>query len=119
MENLGRILLAGVVSTALNVLGQIATAVSPDGKNEIRLMTEPVLSYAVYRGGVERVAPTPLSLDVEGIGKLGGAGTSILRTDAVELKGVASTPIYKKSTVDERRDSFAVQSTDKEMRNER
>lgn len=102
MENLGRILLAGVVSTALNVFGQIATAVSPDGKNEIRLMTEPVLSYAVYRGGVERVAPTPLSLDVEGIGKLGGAGTSILRTDAVELKGVASTPIYKKSMVDER-----------------
>ena len=83
------------------VFGQTISVKSPDGKNEIRLMTEPMLSYAVYREGVERVSSTPLALEIEGGDMLGGAGMRIVRTDAVELKGSVPTPIYKKSVVDE------------------
>ena len=35
---------------------QTVSVKSPNGVNEIRLMTEPTLSYAVYHAGLERVA---------------------------------------------------------------
>ena len=80
---------------------QVVSVKSPDGENEIRLMTEPTLSYAVYRGGVERVSATPLALAIDGKGTLGGAETKILTTDTVSLKGIIPTPLYKKASVDE------------------
>ena len=75
---------------------------SPDGMNEIRLNTEPVLSYSVCRGGIERVAPTPLAIEVEGKGVLGGAGTKVLSSDTVTLNGRIATPIYKKAFIAEK-----------------
>ncbi len=74
---------------------------SPDGRNEIRLMTEPTLSYAVYRDGAERVAATPLALEVEGRGVLGGSATKVVAEDTVSLTGVIPSPIYKKASVSE------------------
>ena len=80
---------------------QTVSVKSPDGKNEIRIMTEPTLSYAVYRAGVERVAATPMALEIEGKGVLGGAGTKIVTADTISLKGTIASPLYKKAAVDE------------------
>ena len=80
---------------------QVVSVKSPDGKNEVRLITEPVLSYSVYRSGVERVAPTPMAMEIEGKGVLGGAGAKIASIDTVTLKGTVAAPIYKKASVDE------------------
>ena len=102
MKIVGRILLAGVAFALLDALGQIATAVSPDGRNEIRLQTEPTLSYAVWRDGVERVAATPLAMEIEGKGLLGGADAKVLSVTETKLEGSVPTPIYKKVSVDER-----------------
>ncbi len=77
---------------------EVISVKSPDGRNEIRLATEPVLSYSVLRDGKERIAPTPISMTVEGKGVLGGnaqvAGT-VRSTRAATLP----TPIYKKASV--------------------
>ena len=80
---------------------QTVSVKSPDGQNEIRLTTEPTLAYAVYRADVERVATTPLALEIEGRGMLGGGETKIVTADTVSLKGTLPTPLYKKATVDE------------------
>ena len=80
---------------------QTVSVKSPDGANEIRLMTEPTLSYSVHRAGVERVATTPLALEIEGKGILGGAETKILTADTVSQSGSIPSPIYKKAAVDE------------------
>ena len=56
---------------------QTVSVKSPNGENEIRLMTEPTLSYAVYHAGLERVAPTPIALTIEGVGTLGGTTTKV------------------------------------------
>ncbi len=71
---------------------------SPDGRNEIRLTTEPVLSYAVLRDGKERVAPTPISMTVEGKGVLGGK-VKVSDISRVPHAGEFATPIYKKARV--------------------
>ena len=91
-----------LVAVALSCMAyaQTVSVKSPDGANEIRLMTEPTLSYAVYRAGVERIAPTPIALEIEGKGVLGGADAKIAAADTVSLKGTIDSPIYKKATVD-------------------
>ena len=81
-------------------VAQTVSVKSPDGRNEIRLDTEPVLSYSVYQAGLQRIAPTPLSLEVEGKGVLGGA-VKVSSIDTVTLKGTIRTPIYKKALIDE------------------
>ena len=90
-----------VVSAAFCVGAQVVSVKSPDGKNEIRLDTEPVLSYSVYRSGIERVSSTPMAMEFEGKGVLGGAGAKIASIDTVTLKGIIPTPIYKKAFIDE------------------
>ena len=90
-----------VVSAAFCVGAQIVSVKSPDGKNEIRLDTKPVLSYSVYRSGIERVSSTPMAMEFEGKGVLGGAGAKIASIDTVTLKGIIPTPIYKKAFIDE------------------
>ena len=72
---------------------------SPDGRNEIKLATEPSLSYSVLRDGVERIASAPISLDVEGLPKCGGA-VKVKSSDARLVSGKLPTPIYKKSAID-------------------
>lgn len=86
---------------AASAFAQTLGVKSPDGLNEIRLSTEPVLSYSVYRGGVERVAPTPIAMEIEGKGTIGGAGAKIVSSDTVTLNGRIPTPIYKKAYIDE------------------
>ena len=71
---------------------------SPDGRNEIRLTTDPVLSYSVLRDGKERVAPTPISLTVEGKGLLGGK-VKVSEAARVPHAGTLATPMYKKASV--------------------
>ena len=71
---------------------------SPDGRNEIRLTTEPVLSYSVLRDGKERVAPTPISMTVEGKGVLGGK-VKVSDIARVPHAGKLATPMYKKASV--------------------
>ncbi len=73
---------------------------SPDGLNEIRLSTEPVLTYSVYRTGVERVSPTPISMELEGAGILGGASVKVASSDGASVVESVPSPIYKKSSVD-------------------
>ena len=73
---------------------------SPDGRNEIRLTTEPVLSYSVLRDGKERIASTPISLTVEGKGVLGGK-VKVAETARVPRAGKFDTPIYKKAAIDD------------------
>ena len=73
---------------------------SPDGRNEIRLTTEPVLSYSVLHDGKERVASTPISLTVEGKGVLGGK-VKVVETARVPHAGKLATPIYKKASVND------------------
>ena len=95
-----------LISTALSgfamfAMAQTVSVKSPDGQNEIRLSTEPVLSYSVFRSGVERIAATPMAMEIEGKGVLGGAGARIASIDTVTLKGTILTPIYKKASIDE------------------
>lgn len=95
--------LAAAFACAGTALAQTVSVKSPDGKNEIRLSTEPTLSYSVYRGGIERVSPSPIALEIEGVGTLGGAGAKIATADTVSVKGTIDTPIYKKARVDRAR----------------
>ena len=89
-------LLVGVAAVAV---AETVTLKSPDGRNEIRLSTEPALTYSVLRDGVERVAPSPISLDVEGLPKCGGA-VKVKSHDTRTVSGMVDTPIYKKASVD-------------------
>ena len=88
---------ATVVATFAS-FAEVISEKSPDGRNEIRLTTEPVLSYSILRDGKERVAPTPISLTVEGKGVLGGK-VKVAETARVPRAGTIATPIYKKATV--------------------
>ena len=60
MKNMFLAAVAAVAVTGGAVARTISVK-SPDGLNEIRLDTEPTLSYSVLRAGVERVSPTPIS----------------------------------------------------------
>ena len=92
---------AVALAVASAASAQTVSVKSPDGKNEIRLFTEPVLSYSVLRSGVERVSPTPLALEIEGRGVLGGAGAKVASIDTAISGGKIATPLYKKAFVDE------------------
>ena len=76
------------------------TLKSPDGKNEIQLIAEDSLRYAVVRNGQVRVAPTALSLTVDGKGVL-GAKPKVTGKQTRAVTGVLKTPVYKKSEIKE------------------
>ncbi|MBE6396920.1 MAG: glycoside hydrolase family 97 protein [Lentisphaerae bacterium] len=95
-----KIACTAVVGFGLCAFAQTVSVKSPDGKNEIRLDTDPVLSYSVYRSGVQRIAPTRLSMEIEGRGVL-GRSAKVSSIDTVTLTGKIDTPIYKKSFIDE------------------
>ncbi len=73
---------------------------SPDGLNEICLSTDPTLSYTVSRKDAELVASTPIALEIEGRGVLGGADLKVVKAEKQSLTGTLDTPIYKKSSID-------------------
>ena len=74
------------------------SAVSPDGKNEIKLYASP-LAYEVLRNGKIVVARTEIGLVVDGVslamreGKLPCGKTEV-------LSGSVDTPVYKNATID-------------------
>ena len=69
---------------------------SPDGKNRIRLWTNP-LAYEVSRGGEVLISKTEIGLTVDG-NKLSTAVCDGVTKDS--RTGVADSPVYKKSRVD-------------------
>ena len=78
-----------------NCDGTAAKAVSPDGKNEIRLWTSP-LAYEVLRDGKVLVAKTEIGMKVDGACLNGGADYSVAKR---ALSGCVDTPVYKKAKV--------------------
>ncbi len=88
-------LVSGCCCRRDSAVSQVA-AVSPDGKNEIRLWTSP-LAYEVVREGVVVAAKTPIALKVNGESLKAAAKCKV---SAKELKGTLETPIYKKSQID-------------------
>ena len=76
--------------------GSAAKAVSPDGRNVIRLWTHP-LAYEVARDGEVVVAKTEIGLTVDGAClKPGAAGKVTTR----RVSGTLETPVYKKARID-------------------
>lgn len=78
--------------------GDVATAraISPDGRNEIRLWTKP-LAYEIVRDRVVVVAKTEIGLKVNG-GDLMSDSSCVIREE--EKSGVLETPVYKKNRID-------------------
>ena len=78
--------------------GPVASVVSPDGRNEIRLYISP-LSYEVRRDGRTMVARSSIALRVDGK----HLGRDIGNVDPVvssgRLLGKVPTPIYKKARI--------------------
>ena len=96
-------LFAAVAALAVSAGAETIVEKSPDGRNEIRLDTEPALSYSVYRDGKVRVSPTPIAMVFEGKGKIGGKTLlkkpKVLANEHGSRKATIKTPIYKKSQV--------------------
>ena len=81
-------------------LARTAAAVSPDGKNEVRLETgEGGMSYSVWRNGKALVEPTRISLVTQEHGRMDGAKATPVVTQRT-VAGTVATPLYKKSAVD-------------------
>ena len=76
--------------------GATVRAVSPDGRNEIRLWTDP-LAYEVARDGVIVVAKTEIGMKVDGKCLTPDAPCRV-RSEA--KSGSVETPVYKKAKVD-------------------
>ena len=90
--------LAGCTGTCMRGIDE-SVAVSPDGKNVIRLYSCP-LAYEVVREGVVVVAKTEIGLKVNGKCVKDGVGKPV-SSDGGSTKGAfASTPIYKKGRID-------------------
>ena len=91
-----------VAMAAVPLSAETVSVISPDGRNEIRLSTEPELSYSVLRDGKERVAPTPIGMAVVEAPAFGGAGMKIAASESSVREGLVATPLYKKSHIDEK-----------------
>ena len=76
--------------------GVMVRAISPDGRNEIRLWTDS-LAYEVARDGVVVVAKTEIGMKVDGQCLMPGA-ERLVRKEV--RSGSVATPVYKKAKVD-------------------
>jgi len=74
------------------------SAVSPDGKNEIRLYSSP-LAYEIMRDGVVVVAKTEIGLKMNGKCVKEGV-TKPCAVRSAKLSGFAPTSVYKKGKLD-------------------
>ncbi len=72
-----------------------SSVVSPDGKNEIRLYSNP-LAYEVLRDGVAVVAKTEIGMKVGGVCLNGGKPVKVVSGC---VGGEVGTPVYKKRAV--------------------
>ena len=76
------------------------TAVSPDGKNEIRLWANP-LAYEVRRGGAVVVAKSEIGMKVDGkCLNSRGEDAPAPTVERRSTSGTVETPVYKKARVD-------------------
>ena len=73
----------------------VNSAVSPDGKNEIRLYSNP-LAYEVIRDGVVVVAKTEIGMKIGGVCLNGGKPVKVVSGG---VSGEVATPVYKKGAV--------------------
>ena len=73
------------------------SAVSPDGKNVIRLYSDP-LAYEVVRGGVVVVAKTEIGLKMNGKCAMEDAKAPV-NVVSKTVSGFAASPVYKKGKV--------------------
>ncbi len=77
-----------------------ARAVSPDGRNEIRLSVDGgSLVYEVLRDGVEVVAKTEIGMRVDGRELLGGGDAIRMKVTNGSLGGREAAPVYKKDGI--------------------
>ena len=76
--------------------GPVVTATSPDGRNAIRLWTQP-LAYEVSRDGVIVVAKTEIGMKVDGKCLTSGARCSVRKE---KKSGLVDLPVYKKARID-------------------
>ncbi len=91
-------LLIALAAICCNLYGQSgapANAISPNGRNEIRLWANP-LAYEVSRDGVVLVARTEIGMKVNGA-YLKGDATPKVSTRS--LSGTLETPVYKKAKI--------------------
>ena len=92
---LGALALAGCCFWGENAKEPVS-AVSPDGRNEIRLWKSP-LAFEVRRGGTVVVAKSEIGMKVDGKCLVPCASCSVQK----EVKsGFVETPIYKKARID-------------------
>ena len=78
------------------MLATALTAVSPDGRTEIRLeAADGALRYSVLRDGKTLLSPADISLSVRGK----PFSAEVVSDEPFELKGELETPLYKKRAV--------------------
>ena len=90
---LGVLVLAGCCCFVSEV--RPVSVVSPDGKNEIRLWTDP-LAYEVRRGGRVVAEKTAIGMKVDGACLSAGAVREVRRSTRT---GSETTPVYKKAKI--------------------
>ena len=91
-------LIAATVSFC--IFAETFNAVSPDGKNEIRLETGAKgMKYSVLRSGKTIIKPTGISLVISDHGCLNGTNAKPSASSR-KVEGTLDTPIYKKSRID-------------------
>ena len=93
---------ATLIATTVSfcIFAETFNAVSPDGKNEIRLETGAKgMRYSVLRNGKTLVEPIEISLTINDLGTLNGKSA---KPSASKRKtgGTLATPVYKKSQID-------------------
>ena len=84
----------GLAATA-PALAVTFSAVSPDGRNEIRLEADGALRYSVWRDGMQRLAPAEVSLSVRGK----TFSPHIVSCETLVFSGKEETKFYKKASV--------------------
>ena len=91
-------LIAATVSFC--IFAETFNAVSPDGKNEIRLETGAKgMKYSVLRNGKTLVEPIEISLTLNGLATLNGKSAKP-SASSKKVGGTLATPVYKKSQID-------------------
>ena len=94
------IMAAAVAAAALSASAATFKAVSPDGKNEIRLETGANgMRYSVLRNGKTLVEPIEISLTINNLGTLNGKNAKP-SASSKKIGGSLATPVYKKSQID-------------------
>ena len=83
------------LAAASPALAVAFSAVSPDGRNEIRLEADDALRYSVWRDGVLRLAPAEVSLSVRGK----TFSPHVVSSETFVFSGKEETRFYKKASV--------------------